>query len=1076
MTATHHSRARRTLATASIALVLVLTACGSGGGDGPSGPPAVTSIAVSPGAVALSGLGSESTVSATLEPSGASGTVSWRSSDPAVATVSGSGTTATVRAIAGGTAQAIATVGSIEGRSTIAVTPVVRSISIGTANATLRTGELVTVIPTITADAGANRSLTWTTSAASIATVSATGDITAVATGTATITVAATAFPSVTATLTVAVVAPTVSAIWIAPNAANITIPATQQLTATVTADAGASTALNWSSSATNIATVSASGLVTPVAPGQATITARSQINTSVSATAAITVTAPAVTVAVTPAAPRIAVGAAQQLTANVTAAAGVATSVTWASSNTSIAAVDANGLVTAVAAGSATITARSTANTNAAGTAAVTVAAPTVTAIAVSPTSASIYSGTTQQLVATVTADAGANSAVTWTSSNTSIASVSATGLVTGVAIGGPVTITAQSQLVPSVSATATVNVVPLVWTSSWATSTIGSGGAISNQRSVYLANGGLSGAILKSGFLGANISPSVGVWISRGAGTNEVTPSGQNANYPSVIAANSATDMMTTRFDNPDYTALRWNGTSFQTIPWPNGPSPNRGPVAIAGAGNGKYFAVSSVGQVWRFDGAAWSAQTSISTGDFNFVSLKAISETVAMGLLCNSATSEMRLVRIEGTTVTDRPVPESATYCSISVTGTSEADLMIKRRTDIARWNGTAWTYQTTTLNGEEQFASLTQCGSNRYAMTNRGRVFSIGASSMTEIGSNGAPAAAQSYGFLGVIDCAPDGTLRAASGNSLLTRYTGTSWIDEHYGPDLGAVSVVNGNYAIAGGDNVIMDWTSSAGWRYRWRSGQLLFLTRSMHADADGSAVFGGSLGDFTPLVLTLSASNSVRIDTLATGNFVSAIWKDAAGNTFAASNANLGSGTNGTIYRRSAGATAWSGVASSTTNITGMSGIGNFALAVSNNNVLRYDGSSWEVLTGPVRPLSKVVTVAAAGAIRAYGGTCQASNDAIFSYNGTTWTEMNTSAVGSIACVVSMWANSPSDVFALVGTTTQRLIHFDGTSWVNVSVPAMTNARAGHGIPGLSFIVGRQGLGRLGLPAAGLRR
>jgi uncharacterized protein YjdB len=1068
-------RARRTLAIAATLPTVVLAACGSGG-DGPSGPPAVTAIAIAPGSVPLNGIGSETTVSASLSPSGATGTVSWRSSDPAVATVSGSGTSATVRAVAGGSAQAIASIGAVEGRTTITVTPIVRSISIGTANATLRTGELVTVIPTVTADAGANRALTWSTSAASVATVSATGEITAVATGTANITVAATAFPSVTSTIAITVVAPTVSAISIAPSTATITIPATQQLTATVTADAGASSALNWSSSATNIATVSASGLVTPVSPGQVTITARSQINTSVSATASITVNAPAVTVAVTPASPRVVVGGTQQLTANVTAATGVATSVTWLSSNTSIATVDANGLVTAVAAGSATVTARSTANTNATGTATITVAAPTVTAIAVSPTSASVYSGTTQQLVATVTADAGANGTVTWTSSNTAIATVSATGLVTGVSIGGPVTITAQSQLVPALTATATINVVPLVWTSSWATSTIGTGGAISNQRAVYLANGGLNGAILKSGFLGVNISPSVGVWISRGAGTNDVTPSGQGASYPSVIAANSATDMMTTRFDNPDYTALRWNGTSFQTVAWPNGPSPNRGPVAITGAGNGRYFAISSTGQVWRFDGTTWTSPVSIPSPDFSFLSIKAISEDVAIALQCNDVTSEMKLVRIQGTAVTTLPVPESAGYCAISLTGSSENDLMVKRRVDIARWNGTVWSYLTTTLAASEQFMSLTQCGNGRYAMTNRGRVFSIGASSMNEISSNGQAAVAQSYGFLGVIDCAPDGTLRAGSGNSLLTRYTGTSWIDEHYAPDLYAVSVVNGNYALAGGDNVVMDWTSSAGWRYRWRSGQLVFQTRSMHADADGSAVLGGSISDFTALVLTLGTSNSVRIDTMSSGNFVSAVWKDVAGNTYAASNSNLGGSTTGTMYRRAAGATAWTGVASSTTNITSISGLGNFALAVSNNNLLRYDGANWNVLPGPARSLSRVVTVASSGAVIAYGGTCQASNDAIFSYNGTTWTEMNTAAVGSIACVVSMWANSPSDVFALVGTTTQRLIHFDGTSWVNVSVPAMTNARAGHGIPGLSFIVGRQGLGRLGLPASGLQR
>lgn len=71
------------------------------------------------------------------------------------------------------------------------------------------------------------------------------------------------------------------------------------------------------------------------------------------------------------------------------------------------------------------------------------------VAAVDVSPGSGSMVAGTTLQLVATPRDAAGGAliRAVTWLSSNPSIATVSTTGLVTGLSTGGPVTITATSE-----------------------------------------------------------------------------------------------------------------------------------------------------------------------------------------------------------------------------------------------------------------------------------------------------------------------------------------------------------------------------------------------------------------------------------------------------------------------------------------------------------------------------------------------------------------------------------------------------------------------------------------------------
>ncbi len=131
---------------------------------------------------------------------------------------------------------------------------------------------------------------------------------------------------------------------------------------------------------------------------------------------------------------------------------------LSWTSSATGVASVSSSGLVTASSPGSATITATSE---GVSGTTSVTVAAA-VASVVVTPLTAAIAIGATQQL--TGTARDASNAAltgrtITWSSGNTSIATVSNAGLVTGVSAGGPVTITATSE---GQSGTASVTITP--------------------------------------------------------------------------------------------------------------------------------------------------------------------------------------------------------------------------------------------------------------------------------------------------------------------------------------------------------------------------------------------------------------------------------------------------------------------------------------------------------------------------------------------------------------------------------------------------------------------------------------
>jgi hypothetical protein len=168
--------------------------------------------------------------------------------------------------------------------------------------------------------------------------------------------------------------------------------------------------------------------------------------------------------VIVTPSSAQLtALGATAQLGATARDAVGNAISgvtFSWGSSNTNAATVDQSGLVTAVGSGTATITASASGQSD---DASVTVNL-VVSSVEVSPSAATLTSvGDTQQLTA-VAKDANGNTlpgeTFDWTSSDTSRAVVSGSGLVTARG-NGAATITARvSGGTASGTSTVTVNV----------------------------------------------------------------------------------------------------------------------------------------------------------------------------------------------------------------------------------------------------------------------------------------------------------------------------------------------------------------------------------------------------------------------------------------------------------------------------------------------------------------------------------------------------------------------------------------------------------------------------------------
>ena len=303
------------------------------------------------------------------------------------------------------------------------------------------------------------RAVTWGSSNPSVATVSASGLVTGVTGGSATIT-ATSEGQSGTAAITVPTTVP-VATVEVTPATASVDEGKTVPLTATPKDANGTpltGRTVTWASSNPSVATVSAAGLVTGKVAGTATITATSE---GQSGSAAITVVhVPVASVTVAPATASVDEGKTVPLTATPKDANGgtlTGRTVTWASSNTSVATVSAAGLVTGKVAGTATITATSEGQS---GSATITVVHVPVASVTVSPAAASADVGSTVQLTATPKDANGApltGRTVTWGSSNTSVATVSASGLVTGAAVG-TATITATSE---GKSGTAAITVV---------------------------------------------------------------------------------------------------------------------------------------------------------------------------------------------------------------------------------------------------------------------------------------------------------------------------------------------------------------------------------------------------------------------------------------------------------------------------------------------------------------------------------------------------------------------------------------------------------------------------------------
>ncbi len=335
------------------------------------------------------------------------------------------------------------------------------------------------------------RTIVWSSSNASVASVSSSGLVTGVSTGTTTITATS---EGRSATASVSITARPVNAIVVSPSQLLLIAGQTVTLAVQVTDAQGnllSGRPVAFRSDGVGVASVSASGVVTAVAPGATTITVTSEGR---STTVSVVVSAvPIASIRVTPGLATVTVGDDTALTATPLDASGAALTgrtISWSSGSPSVASVSSTGVVTAVGVGSVIIFAQAEGRT---GSATITVNAPPIASVSVAPSTASVDVGGTVDLTATVKDVTGATvfgRVVLWSSSAPSVATVSSTGRVTAVAAGTS-TITATvdgksgtAQIVVSPTPIGSVTVAPT-------SSTLAIGGTVDLVATVRDVNG---------------------------------------------------------------------------------------------------------------------------------------------------------------------------------------------------------------------------------------------------------------------------------------------------------------------------------------------------------------------------------------------------------------------------------------------------------------------------------------------------------------------------------------------------------------------------------------------------------
>lgn len=416
----------------------------------------VTGLSISPSTHTMA-IGETKSLNLTVSPDDATDkTVSWDTNASSIATVDGTGT---VRAISVGTATITATANDSSGKTATMTVTVADNgptgISLNKTSLTLSVNKRETLTATVTPSDAADKTVSWSTDNTAVAVVSD-GLIVAKGPGTAKITATTVNGKSASCTVTVSDI--TVTKVTLNETSKTLLVGKTFYLKPTLEPSTADVNELTWKSSNSNIASVAFDGEVTAEKAGTAEITCTAPSGKKATCKVTVVNSDPITSISLSPSSKTIAVNETFRIEPSLSPSSASSNDITWKTSNSNVATVSSSGKVTGIGVGTATITATASSGVKSTCTVTVNNGEKVVTNLEASPTSKNIKTGESFTISTRVAPADAVDKSITFSSSDSSVASVSKGGTVKGLKAGTAViTISAASGVKTTCSVTVT-------------------------------------------------------------------------------------------------------------------------------------------------------------------------------------------------------------------------------------------------------------------------------------------------------------------------------------------------------------------------------------------------------------------------------------------------------------------------------------------------------------------------------------------------------------------------------------------------------------------------------------------
>lgn len=831
-------------------------------------------------------------------------------------------------------------------------------------------------------------------------------------------------------------------------------IGATQAVTAVAKDAKGAtvtSASIVWTVDNAAIATIAGSGssaVITAISPGATVAHARVG---AIGADIPVQVLGVR-SMQVNPSNASIRAGDTQNFSVTFDADAGVSQAVTWTSGDAAVATVSATGVVTGVTAGTTTIRATSVADPRISSTANVTVAP--ARGVVINPNAVSIATGQTQALVAIVNIENGLNTAVTWRTSSSAIASVSQAGVVTGVAFG-TATITAVSVADSTLRATATVNVVPIIRNltvsptsatlfinnTQTLTATVTAEGSLSTAVTWRSSNATVATVSASGVVTGVAVGSATITALSVVDTTKRATAAITVASRPisvaivqRVVGLNPGTSTTLTANVAADpgvSTAVQWTSATpaVATIS-------QAGLVSAITAGTSLITARSAVDNS-KFDtvtvtvvprlASTWSSTRLNGILYDDLVSVAAFNPTTAFAInSINGGASGGDIYRWNGVSWTLSVSGSTFGTQFLSVQG-SAANNVIAVGTNgiIARWDGSAWSPMTSGTTRTLRSVWV-ESPTSAFAVGANGTALKLTGSSWT-VTNSGSTAQLNGVWSTG-------GIAYAAGASGELLRYNGTAWAKQtvNFGDDFLAVSGTSSTNVTAVGNFGGIVQFDGTNWNLIDSNGVLDNLYTVNGTSANGGRMYiGGDNGLYQLDAGVVTATSSPYPVS------VYGVSVDPSGTVWI-------SGQRGSIQRLSGSAWETLNFAPDLLDVWSTSATNAWAVG-EYGFIYRWNGATWTKQTSP--SLANLYSIWASSATDAFAG---GDNGTMLRWNGTTWLPMS---LPSTARVFAIWGSASNAVFA--ATDIGEILRFNGTSWsLQTTAPGGATLLSLYGVSG----------------------